>query len=502
MTLYIRIHEIVHLLIQKEERLAASWLLDKLLEEFSDFALAHHDRAVIAYDDGDMGRAELHFERAAALAVDNFIFQKSHADFVWSAQSLPEIALPLYLKALKIKPHHLETLLIVAQLFVAMGNFEQAMRFLEKVIEIEPDHEDATKIACQIRRYQGDSGASQKTAQDFYKSAQIKLTSGDRQGARQDLENALREDSEFALAHNDLAVLSYDKGDMQAALQHYEAAVGYEPYNIVFIKNLGDFYFKELGDVSKALEKYVQAMRLDARDVEVLLGIGDICLNVKQPEDARFFFQRVLEIDPESAQAVAGIERLRTIGNDQKPMSACNGQEGMDLHAQALEIATKGALDDAIVVLERVVADQPTSAAAQNDLAVLYFESGKSEAALQHYEKAVQIDPDNTVFLKNLADFYYVVQKRTEDALTIYVRLLDRDHEDVDCLVAAGTICEDLAMPADARLFFSRVMALDPANTYAVDALARLPEDPEKTDSGKEGIIFRQSPMEASGLGH
>ncbi len=79
----------------------------------------------------------------------------------------------------------------------------------------------------------------------------------------------------------------------------------------------------------------------------------------------------------------------------------------------------------AISALERLLEKFPDFALAHNDLGVLCYHTGNKEKAQHHYEHAVELMPDNINFQKNLADFYCIELGRIEDALKIYVSILE-----------------------------------------------------------------------------
>ena len=111
---------------------------------------------------------------------------------------------------------------------------------------------------------------------------------------------------------------------------------------------------------------------------------------------------------------------------------------------------------------------------AHNDLGVLYYNHGDKEKALDHYEQAAQLEPQNPNFQKNLADFYFVEAGRVEDALQIYNNVLAVDPFEVEALMSMGMICEALKRPEDARHFYNRVLEAEPWNVDARNQLENL----------------------------
>ncbi len=118
----------------------------------------------------------------------------------------------------------------------------------------------------------------------------------------------------YGAAHNDLGVLHSKEGEKEKALEHYEQAARLEPENGTFQKNLADFYYVELGRVEEAMERYVKVLGIDPTDIDVLLILGRICVSLDQSDNAKFFYGRVLEIEPWNVDAR---ERLDELGEGQ-----------------------------------------------------------------------------------------------------------------------------------------------------------------------------------------
>ena len=141
------------------------------------------------------------------------------------------------------------------------------------------------------------------SAQDMYAEAARMVSAGSVQAGKDRLAELVKRHPGFALAHNDLGVLAYRAEDNQSALLSYQTATRLEPGNLTFKKNLADLYWKELGRIEDALKIYVDIMAAHPEDVETLLATGKICLSLRQPNDARVFFDRVLKIEPWNVEA-------------------------------------------------------------------------------------------------------------------------------------------------------------------------------------------------------
>ncbi len=99
-------------------------------------------------------------------------------------------------------------------------------------------------------------------------------------------------------------------------------------------------------------------------------------------------------------------------------------------------------------------------------------------------------------FQKNLADFYYVEMGRVEDALRIYVKILEANPEDVETLLITGHICVALEKFQDAEVFYSRVLEIEPGHQDALQFLDKL--NSMKTDNSGAQNAGRALPRDST----
>ena len=308
-----------------------------------------------------------------------------------------------------------------------------------------------------------------KSPQKMYQEIQPLIENGWHDVALNALEKMLDVHPQFAVAHNDLGVLYYNQGMKEKAQMHYEKAVEFQAENITFQKNLADFYYAELGRVEDALRIYVQLIEANPKDVEILLITGHICVALQKFEKAKDFYTRVLEIEPWHADARQNLDKLPN------SLSGTNASQSVEeMYQTAQKAAREKRGQEAIQTLEKLLVASPEHAQAHNDLGVLLYRAGDKNLALDHYEKAVQFDPNNTTFQKNLADFYCIEQRQFEKAMRIYVQILENHAEDVETLMAVGYICENLDKTDDARDFYHRVIEIEPWNLEARQKLDAL----------------------------
>ncbi|MDA8140089.1 MAG: glycosyltransferase [Desulfobacteraceae bacterium] len=466
-----KIHQGIHLLLQNGHTEIAQWMLEKLVADFPQHAQAHHERAILAHKLSDIHTAAIHFKRAAELAPGDIQIQKSLGDFYHVSQGRTEEALAQYKKVLSLNPRELETLLTTAHLLVSQRRFDEARGYYEKVLAIDPHQAEARQILNKLNARMTPP-APTESAESLYQKATSQAKAGQRRESVNTLEILLSMEPNHASAHNDLGVLYYESGDSNKAQLHYEKAAELEPENLTYLKNLADFYFLDQANAEKALKLYIQVLTINPQDVEALMGCGYICKTLGRDEDARVFFNRVLEIEPWHNDAGQLLQQLDT----QTAKAPVPGWQdnSLDLYQQAQDRAAARDSNGAVESLQQLIARQPRHAMAYNDLGVLFYEKGDKNQALRHYEEAYRLEPMNPTIMKNLADFYFIEQGRIEDALTLYVKVLESNREDTDALMAAGTICSSMNNMEDARIFYTRVLEIDPWHERARQELDRM----------------------------
>ena len=155
----------------------------------------------------------------------------------------------------------------------------------------------------------------EEPAEERYERSQALVAQGDLEGATRELKAIIEAFPGFSPAHNDLAVLYYEKGVKDEALKHYEKAAALAPGNTTFQKNLADFYFVEGKDVDGAIAIYLELLRKEPRNVETLMSLGKICTILDRPQESESFYGKVTQLEPWNQDARECLSTLRHCAN-------------------------------------------------------------------------------------------------------------------------------------------------------------------------------------------
>jgi tetratricopeptide (TPR) repeat protein len=312
----------------------------------------------------------------------------------------------------------------------------------------------------------------------MYKEIQSIIENGWHEAAITALGNLLVSYPDFAQGYNDLGALYFHLGDKEKALENYRESVKLQPDNIAFLKNLANFYYAEMNDVNEALQYYQKVLDAQPEDLEALMITGNLCIAEHRFDEARGWYRKILEIEPWNDEAQTYLDKLES-----SLQGELNRRGSEASHQRSQELLNSGDINGAIKELETLIQSDPDSAVAHNDIAVMYYNIGNKDKTLQHYEEAVRLEPEDITFQKNLADFYCIELGRIEDALEIYLKVLTENPTDIETLMTAGYVCKAVNKNEDAKIFFDRILDIEPWNFEANDNLNELnPSQMDNTD--------------------
>ena len=114
--------------------------------------------------------------------------------------------------------------------------------------------------------------------------------------------DAVAQDETFALAHNNLGLVSLEIGDLYRAIEHLNKAIELDDALDIAYCNRGLAHL-ELGDFEAAYEDFEKALELDQYDPMHYNNIGVLFLDLEVPAKARDYFDTAIELDPSNPLA-------------------------------------------------------------------------------------------------------------------------------------------------------------------------------------------------------
>jgi putative PEP-CTERM system TPR-repeat lipoprotein len=326
-------------------------------------------------------------------------------------------------RAISLEPNHTQTLMALARLQVAEGDTSGAGQTLDKVIALAPKNNAAKLLAAELAARSGDVAGAIKRLEDIRRSdpqaiqPRLQLARAYfRQKKTAEANAAIAE--ALAIAPGNAAVadavgnLYREVGRFDEALASFRKAVEREPTNARYVLNLGYTQLAR-GDAVAARGSFEKAAALTAGSVAAIGALAMLDVREGKPEAA---IARVaaLKKDRPRDPAVATLE-----GHVAMSMKAYAA--AAKAYAEALHLAPSGAaairvfqarqiggLPDAVAPLEQWLSVKPDDRAVRVVLAEAYMMRGKTEEAIELYERTIAAEgPRDAVILNNLAWLYH-----------------------------------------------------------------------------------------------
>ena len=286
------------------------------------------------------------------------------------------------------------------------------------------------------------------------------------------LEDLVAARDNHAAAHVDLGHLYGASGKVDQALVHYEQAVALAPDNPVYLKHLAELLFSECNASERAVTLYERVLSLSPEDAQALMVTGHLCVSLERFDEALGYYHRALDIEPSNDQARRFADRLLAHGIG---FASAKGPEAG--YQWCKELMDRGQVEAAMAGLEALSVVFPDFALVHNDLGVLYYRQGNTTRSVRCLKRAVALAPDNATLKRNLADAYLADAEQVENALSIYISILNENPEDIDALMVAGDISAALGQTDSARTYYDRALCVEPWNTQVSDHLVQLSGD-------------------------
>jgi protein O-mannosyl-transferase len=177
------------------------------------------------------------------------------------------------------------------------------------------------------------------------------------------------------MAHNNLGIVLFEKGQLDDAIAHYRTTLQMQPNFWDADYNLGTALLGK-GQVDEAIFYCDKAVRMQPNDPDAQVALANALLQKRQIDDAIVHYEKAVAIRPDYFLARYGLGH---------------------------SLLEKGKLDAAIEHSRAALLIQPNNADCHTVLAIALDEKGQSAEAVKHYEKALEISPQSVSALNNLA---------------------------------------------------------------------------------------------------
>ncbi|MEX0678161.1 MAG: tetratricopeptide repeat protein [Pirellulales bacterium] len=301
------------------------------------------------------------------------------------------------------------------------GQFDQARRIYEQLLELDPNHADALNLLGLIG---WQTGQYARAVEHLRKAIQIDNTQaaffanlGEAyrglqrfDEAIENYQQAIRLEPSVAVAHLKLATLFERTGRVDRAIDSYERALQLEPRRLETLVRLGGVR-KQQGNLAAAGDCYRRAILAHPASALAHFEMGNVCQVQGRLDDAIASYRQAIAFQSGYAEAECNL------GN---------------------ALRERGRLSEALAHLQHAAAQRPDMAPVHSNLGVVLQDLGRLDEARSCLERALELEPARAEFLFNMGTILKD-QARVEEAIEWHDRALEAQPDFRQALCGRGT---------------------------------------------------------------
>lgn len=386
----------------------------------SDRLLDLRGRAYLAA--GDPGNALAASKRLALLRPDSADAQYQLAT-VYAARKDTAAYREALLKALSLQAQHLQAKIALAQLELAQGNGEEAVRLARELQKEHPKVPAGFVIESDALNRKGANQQSVKVLEHF-QAANSKdfsprallirkyLQSGEKEKALRLARETEQADPKRPAALDLLGSVQLAVGDNRGAVETYAKLAQLDPKSPEAHLKLAKAH-RAAGSPTATRAALSRALELRPDYLEAQIGLAAVEAQAGRHEEALQIAQKIQKQRPKLAVGFVTEGDLLWIRKEYAKAANAyeaaqrvqgNGAVVTKLH-HALERA--GQMEAADERVEQWLKEHPGDHPTRLYLADAYMQRGRHRPAIAHYQSVLKQDPQNVLALNNLAWVYY-----------------------------------------------------------------------------------------------
>jgi tetratricopeptide (TPR) repeat protein len=296
-----------------------------------------------------------------------------------------------------------------------------------------------------------------------------------------DLNRLIHEDSTNAGLYNERALLFLENEAYNDALKDAVTATELDSMTPGYFITLSDTYLG-MGKVQSAIESLEKAYSLDADDIPVLIKLAEINVVIRDYKKAIEYIDKVMKLDDHQAKAyfLRGVvmlenkDTLHSIPNFQKAIDM--HQDYFDAHLQLGLIFADKKNKLAVDYFNNALNLQPENTEVSYYLALFYQETGEYEKAIHIYEAMLQKHPDFYFALYNIGYVNLVYLNDYDKAIEYFTKAISIKPDYADAYYNRGFAYELKKDAENSRNDYKKALEYSPNYEKAINGMNRIDE--------------------------
>jgi cellulose synthase operon protein C len=330
-------------------------------------------------------------------------------------------------KALKIDPAYKPALLNLARLKLKSNQIKQAQVYVDKVLSIDSQNQQAILLKVYILSQSGKNEASIKLLEEYAKNnprarmagllvAQHYLNTGDLVNAEKQAQILVSQDKKNRVAAIILGRVKYRQGKLVEAGDIFNELQSNQTNDYVASYYLGKIA-RQNGDIKSAIAHLKKAVDNNRKFYLAMAELANIYTQAKNYPEAARIAQELISTNPEMPLGYI-LDGDNYVAQKKYKNASINYQKALIKKPENGLIAIKIFNVDRKLYGDKKAQNalkewltKHENAAARVVLASSYQQSGNYNSALKNYKAVINIQPNNVVALNNIAWIYYTKGK-------------------------------------------------------------------------------------------
>src|SRR5438046_1595750 len=444
-------------------------------------------RAERYFKAGEYDQAKIEYLKVLTIDPGNAVAY-ARCGAIWADEGAPLRAAAFLMKARELAPKDLDNRYKLAQLYLRVGQPNEAFKEATEILKQAPDNGPALALLAETAVTPEQNQTAEQELQKFPQhenaylevaNAALAIRKGDLTKAEAALNHALSLDPKCAQAHIGLAQLSLNRKDITRAEQELTAAADLSPVRSRERLTYAEFQTQK-GQTEEA-KSYLQDLTKQARDfIGAWILQAKLAQSEKKYDDVTGLLQNVFSRDPDNiegrviqAQALLGKGDVKQGTEILERADKSFANNPLIKYQLALAYLQGRNTAQAMNELEQAITIAPKYVEAIALLAQLRLRSGDPQSIITPLESALQLRPDVTQIRTHLADAYQAVG-RSDDAASLIREQIKKTPEDSQSYLVLGVILKQQKKDDEARKAFEKSLELNPQNVVAIDQLTDL----------------------------
>lgn len=266
---------------------------------------------------------------------------------------------------------------------------------------------------------------------------------------------------------------------LDSALNNILVALRLDSSNTTFYLKLSDIYFamKNIDASEEILEKVIV---LNPKNQEAYLKLAELHFLHKRYKEAHKYLEDVLHVDSYNPKAYfirAWVykEEKDTNAAIRSYLAAVEQDPNYFEAYEELGVLYHHKKDPiAVQYYKNAMNIQPENTQVIYNLAMFYQETGDFEKAINNYKMILQINPTYKYALHNIGWIYLLEQKKYEEAVAFFTKAIEADTNYIEAVYNRGLAFENLKKYDNSRQDYSYALKINDKYTLAIEGLNRL----------------------------